>query len=115
MAMDGLAVVRVRSDVVQTLADAEENISLCRQLLGGDGRRFPVLVDIRQALPLSPEVRHFYTGDRLMEAFSALGLLVESSPLGRTMGNIYLRIASPRVPTRLFTEEASALVWLRSK
>ncbi|MGZ3442224.1 MAG: DUF7793 family protein [Polyangia bacterium] len=30
------------------------------------------------------------------------------------MGNIYLRVARPGVPTRLFPDEASALAWLNT-
>jgi hypothetical protein len=48
----------------------------------------------------------------LVERFSALALLVEGSPFGRMMGNVYLRIARPGIPTQLFAEEAQARKWL---
>ena len=34
-------------------------------------------------------------GERLDTSFAAMGLLVRGSPLGRTMGNVYLKIARP--------------------
>ena len=41
-----------------------------------------------------------------------LALLVEASPFGRMFGNVYLRIANPGVPTRLFSDETEAAGWL---
>jgi hypothetical protein len=31
------------------------------------------------------------------------------------MGNLYLRIARPGLPTRLFNEEAAATAWLKDQ
>jgi len=59
-------------------------------------------------------VRHYYTGEVLLASFLALALVVEATPFGRMMGNIYLRVARPGVPTRLFPDEPSALTWLRT-
>jgi hypothetical protein len=106
----GVVVTRIRQGAVQDLADARENLGASTTAAGGVRR--PLLVDISGAAPLPPEVRHYYTGERLVGAFTALALVVEASPLGTTMGNIYLRIASPGIPTRLFTREAAALDWL---
>ena len=95
----------------QTVDDARENLA-ATATLAGDGRR-PLLVDISRAAPLDPEVRHFYTGTQLVAAFHALGLLVEATPFGHVMGNIYLRVARPGIPTRLFVDRTKAFAWLR--
>jgi hypothetical protein len=109
---DGLVVVRIRAGMLQTVADARANIDAAVAACGG--RRRPLLVDISRGEPLQAVVRHFYTGEVLVEAFLALGLVVEASPFGRMMGNIYFRIAKPGIPTHLFTDEASAVRWLRT-
>ena len=72
-----------------------------------------MLVDITGCPPLSAETRHVYSGQTLVAGFSALGLLVEASPLGRMMGNVYFRVARPGIPTHLFIEEDRAIRWLR--
>jgi hypothetical protein len=41
-----------------------------------------------------------------------MALLNEASPFGRIMGNVYLRIARPGIPTMLFSDEAAAVEWL---
>jgi len=108
---DGVVSVRVRPGAEQSLADARENLGSALALR--EGVRRPLLVDIRKAAPLAAEVRHYYSGQVLVEGFSALGLLVEASPLGRMMGNVYFRVARPGIPARLFTDESQAVVWLR--
>jgi hypothetical protein len=106
----GIVVTRINKGATQDLTDAQQNLG--GSVTAAAGVRRPLLVDISGATPLSPEVRHYYTGERLVGAFTALALVVEASPLGRTMGNIYLRISSPGIPTRLFTLESAALEWL---
>jgi hypothetical protein len=108
---DGVVSVRVRPGAQQSMTDARENLGSALALR--EGVRRPLLVDMRKAAPLDAEVRHYYSGQVLVEGFSAIGLLVEASPLGRMMGNVYFRVARPGIPARLFTDESQAVVWLR--
>ena len=107
-----IVVARI-GEQAQSLDDARDNLAACARL--AEPERKPLLVDIRAARPLVPEVRHYYTGERLDASFSAFGLLVRGSALGHMMGNIYLRIARPGIPTQLFSEEHKALKWLRAR
>jgi hypothetical protein len=107
---EGLVVVRICDGAYQSLDDAKTNLATA--LAATAGRRRPLLVDIRTAQPLDAEARHHYSGRTLVDGFLALALLVDSSPFGRMMGNVYLRIARPGIPTQLFTEERRAVEWL---
>ena len=109
---DRIVVARL-GDGVQTVDDARENLAACVRLAAPD--RKALLVDIRAARPLLPEVRHQYMGERLDSSFAAMGLLVRGNSLGVTMGNVYLKIARPGIPTHIFTQEPKALAWLRGK
>ena len=95
----------------QSLADAQENLALA--VSETRGTRRPLLIDIRTAQPLDADARHHYSGQTLVERFSALALLVEASPFGRMFGNVYLRVARPGIPTQLFSDEARAVEWLK--
>jgi len=108
---EGLVIVRINDGARQALEDAQENLAMA--VSETHGTRRPLLVDIRQSLPLDADARHHYSGQTLIESFSALALLVEASPFGRMMGNVYLRVARPGIPTRLFSDEAQAMAWLR--
>jgi len=107
---DGLVVVKIRDGACQSLEDAKTNLAAAIAETGG--RRRPLLVDIRTAQPLDAEARHHYSGQALVDSFSVLALLVESSFLGRMIGNVYLRVARPGIPAQLFTDESRALEWL---
>ena len=106
---DGVISVRIRTGAQQSLADAKANLGAA--LEARDGQRRPLLVDIRNALPLDAEVRHYYSG-QVLDGFTALAMLIDASPFGRMMGNIYLRVARPGIPTRLFTQPEPARAWL---
>ena len=108
---DGIVLTRIAVGVQQSLADARLNLAATVEACGQKKR--PLLVDISRCEPLEPEVRHYYTGKILVDSFLALALVVEATPFGLMMGNIYLRVARPGVPTRLFPTEAGALAWLR--
>jgi len=108
---DGVLIVRIRRDSRQRPADARENLDAALSETGG--RRRPLLVDITGSPPLDAETRHLYSGQTLVAGFTALALLVEASPLGRMMGNVYFRIARPGIPTHLFVEENRAMEWLK--
>ncbi len=108
---DGIVIARIHEGADQSLDDARANLAASIAATGGV--RCPLLVDISRCRPLEPEVRHYYTGKLLTDAFSALALLIEATPFGRMMGNVYLRVARPGVPTRLFSDEVAALGWLR--
>ena len=106
----GLLIVRINDGAEQTLDDATENLAAAVSETGG--KRRPLLIDIRTAKPLDADARHHYSGQTLVDRFSALALLVEASPFGRMMGNVYLRVARPGIPTRLFSDETQATQWL---
>jgi hypothetical protein len=106
-----IVAIRILPDVLQSLDDARANIETCAQAAGN--RRCRLLIDIRKAALISAEVRHYYSGEKLAQWFSALALLVDASPVGRVMGNLYLRISRPGVPTRIFSAEDPAMTWLR--
>jgi hypothetical protein len=106
----GLVIVRINNGAHQTLDDARENLTLA--VSETQGKRRPLLIDIRRAKPLDADARHHYSGQTLVERFSALALIVEASPFGRMMGNVYLRVARPGIPTQLFSDETRAAAWL---
>jgi hypothetical protein len=108
---DGVLIVRIRDGARQRPADAQENLDTA--LAEGSGKRRPLLVDITGSPPLDADTRHLYSGQTLVDGFTALALLVEASPLGTMMGNVYFRVARPGIPTYLFTDEVRAVEWLK--
>ena len=110
LSKDGFVAVKIRDGASQSLEQAKANLSAAIRETAG--RRRPLLVDIRMGQPLDADARHHYSGEVLADNFSALALVVEASPLGRMVGNVYLRIARPGIPTQLFEDESRAAEWL---
>jgi len=92
------------------LDDAKEMMALHRRLTGG--RAAGLLMDIRALRSLPHEVRIYFTQPEHVEVHRAVALLV-GSPLSRAIGNFFLGFNKPAMPMRLFSDEQSALEWLR--
>ena len=90
------------------LEDATAALEEMAQLT--DGRRSPLLVDMRDTGPQDRPARIEFA--RRGDLVSAVALVV-ATPLSRMMGNFFLNVSKPMAPTRLFDDEASALAWLQ--
>jgi hypothetical protein len=92
------------------LADAQEVIRAVASLCGGVRR--PVLVDLRELRSMSRDCRRYFAGPETAKVETAAALLVVS-PVARAVGNFFMGLNKPLLPTRLFTSEPEALAWLK--
>lgn len=106
---DGIIIQRIKPDVTQSLADARENTALFERLAGDEKR--PILVDMRAKFTTGPGVREFYASPEAGRRVLAMTLLI-GSQVGRLIGNLYMTVAPPRFPTRMFTSEEESIAWL---
>ncbi len=106
---EGIVITRVLPEVRQSLNDAIENLSVSAEACGG--QRAPIVIDLRNAVPLDAETRHYYTGKQLTDFFTSIAILVRAGAFGKMVGNLYLRVANPGIPSRLFDSEAEAIEW----
>ena len=102
------ATVLPRSE--QTLADAQESIRVIAGLTGGKGA--PCLIDMRGVKSVDQGARAYYTGPEAARVQRALAMLV-SSPVSRVLGNFFIAVSPPSVPTRMFTVEEESIDWLK--
>lgn len=97
----------------QTLADAEEQLR--EQAAHFGATRRPFLMDISRVRSLSRDARNYFANsEESMALFSCVALIV-GSPLSRAVGNFFIGLNKPRMPTRLFTSIDDALVWIREE
>ena len=108
---EGILISRVKENEYETLADARQNAAALMKLKGADAT-LPLLVDFSKASGQDAETRKFYA-EESVKWTHRVALLV-NSPVARVMGNIYMGLNKPLVPTRLFTDEKEALAWLKS-
>ena len=106
---NGLIYAKIHAGAEQTLDDAKENLDVATKMAGG--KICPVLIDIRAMKSISSEAREYYAGDKASQVLLACALLI-GNPISKLIGNFFLTLHKPRMPTRLFTDEETALEWL---
>lgn len=109
---DGIIVQLVHSTRKQELADARANIAAFEEL--AEGKHHPVLVDMRASFATGPGVREYYASKEANLHTTALALLIGSST-SRMIGNFFMQLNAPPMPTRLFTDAPEAVRWLLSR
>lgn len=107
---DGIIYASVAAGAEESLADAQENIRACAALC--NGQRHPVLINLNGLKSQDREARMYYSGPETARVVSALAL-VSSSRLSTIIANFFLSITKGTIPTKLFTAEAEAIVWLK--
>jgi hypothetical protein len=107
---DGVVRFRSKPGGAHNLDDAHENIEAMRKLVQVGTRR-PSVVDFAGIHSMTRDARAFYAGPESAQLMTAVGILVDSF-LSRAMGNFFMGINKPLMPTRLFSSEAEALAWL---
>lgn len=68
---------------------------------------------MRDIKSMDREARRFFAGPECAKAESAAALVI-GSPITKAIGNFFLGLNKPIIPTRLFTNEADAIVWLKT-
>jgi len=91
------------------LEQAKENTKYVRELSGDNV--YPILVDIRKIRSISKEARDHFAMRGRKPGVTAIAMLV-SSPLSRIIGNFFLGLNQPVVPTKMFTDRDMAEQWV---
>lgn len=111
MGEEGVARTRVKPNIEITIDHAIENTKTITSFY--INKKFPVLVDTRGIKSISQEAREHFSGHGREAKASALGIIIKS-PVSRVIGNFFLGVNKPAVPTRLFDNEDDALTWLKN-
>jgi hypothetical protein len=107
---DGIVRVKVKPNIQIHLQDAQAAMRAVSGVCGG--KRCPALVDMRGLVAMDREARLFFAGEETAKVESAAALVIDS-PLSRAVGNFFMGLNKPIIPTRLFTSEAEGLAWLK--
>lgn len=91
------------------------DISIARKIVQDriafkEGVTYPSLFDIQRVEHSTKEARD-YMADEGNQLVRASAIMV-SSPVLRMMANFFIMVNKPKNPTRMFTDERSALDWL---
>jgi hypothetical protein len=97
-------------------AEAEMSIEVAeacvqKRIAFSEGISYPCLFDITHIKPVNKEVREYFAteGAKLIKA----GAIITKSLFTKMLANIFLSINKPQIPIKLFSDEASAIKWLK--
>jgi hypothetical protein len=93
------------------LADALQNHEASMMLTKGD--RYLVLVDARVSVSVSREARAYAAGAKYGDQSIASAFIITSTA-NKLIGNFYINVNKPEVPTRIFSSEEKAIEWLEA-
>jgi hypothetical protein len=99
-----------KSNVVIDL-DAAKKIVIDRIALS-NGTDYPTLSYIDGLSSVTKEARDYFSKGDGIKHMKRLALIT-TSPISRIVGNFWMQISRPTVPTRLFSSEEDALNWLK--
>lgn len=103
-----VTVVKKGSEI--ELQDAIENTKSVIQV--SQGKSYPMLVDTREIRSISKEARDHFSMRNRKGAVNAIAVLV-GSPISVVVGNFFMGLNKPAVPTKLFTTPEKAFKWLK--
>lgn len=107
---DGVLRFEYDGDVID-LPTARALLAAGRVALGDDVRPHPTLVVLHRAVVDRAARRYFaYSADARETTLRVA--IVANNPVARVIGNFFVGLNRPDVPTRLFGDEASAVAWL---
>ena len=108
---DGILRLKLLNGSVITLENLKETYTVFKQLLGN--KQVLLLLDARVKYKFSKAAREFAASKNANLNRVATAYLINSF-VGRVMANFYIRFNKPAVPTKIFTTEEAALIWLKS-
>lgn len=109
---DGIARTKVKPGSEVGIKEAREN-SRAVNSLSVNGDKFPLLIDARGIKSMSREARNQFSTRGRETQVTSFAIIIDS-PLSRVIGNFFMGINKPAVPTRLFENEKAAIKWLLS-
>ncbi|HVJ90857.1 MAG TPA: hypothetical protein VM580_13725 [Labilithrix sp.] len=93
-----------------TLETARADLAALKALC--DGKRYPLLCDLRNLKGTDRDARQYFAGGEAAEVYSALAL-VGGTPMSNIIGNVFLAISGTKTPAKLFSDQESAIEWLK--
>lgn len=90
-------------NVVQSIVDYRLSVS--------EGKEYPLLINVIPVKNITKEARDFLASKKGCEGVIAAGILIDSV-IGSMIGNFFISVNRPLVPTKIFTGEEEAKKWL---
>ena len=92
------------------LEDAQKEVAFAAEV--GGGQKVLSIVDISNVKSVEQKARRYYSGVEAGRAYKAVALVV-NSPISKMLGNFFLGLNKPPMPTKLFNSKEEGIAWLK--
>ena len=106
---DNIIYTEVKLNAIIDVEAARENTRMVRQLSGE--KKYPLLVDLNNIKSITKEAREHFSMKGREPYINSLAMVIKS-PISRMIGNYFINLSSPIVPTKLFNSKEKAIKWL---
>jgi len=106
---DGIWYIYAKPNIEHTLEEAKLQGQLAFELFKGE--KANMLLDIRDAPPLSIDARNYYGSDEALKFVKCI-CLITNSAFSRMIGNFYFAFINKRVKTKLVKNVAEGVTWI---
>lgn len=103
---------RVKQDQVVDVAEMKEMLRYAEEFMGH--KRHYAVVDFGGNLTSSTEARQIYADAEYIQKYRMADAFLVKSLSVRLIANFFIKVTKPKINTRLFTEETSAVNWLET-
>ncbi|RMG19085.1 MAG: hypothetical protein D6730_22105 [Bacteroidetes bacterium] len=93
-----------------TLADAQRAYRQVAKML--DGKKVPVLVDMRAPVKIERAARQYYASEA--KNYFCAGAIIVGSPFSKILANFFMGFNKPPMPMRVVNAEEEGMEWLKS-
>lgn len=108
---DEILFVKMKPNIDIGAHELTELFNLSNEL--SDFKKRFVIIDTRENFNSASEVRTLYTDDAFIKYRYADAFIVNSLPM-RLLVNFYISFNNPKIPSKMFNNEESALHWVNS-
>lgn len=106
--IDEILIGEIKSELVD-LEVAKSAVKFRLEKFGD--KHYPFLINIKTVKHVTKEAREYLASKNGCEKVSASAILINSS-ITSMLGNFFIKINKPLVPTKLFTDKTLAIQWL---
>jgi len=106
---DNIIYTEVKLNAIIDLDAAKNNTEMVRKLSGE--KKYPLLVDLNNIKSITKEARDHFAMKGREPLINSLAMVIKS-PISRMIGNYFINLSSPIVPTKLFNSKEKAIKWL---
>ena len=108
---DGIIQIDMKADNTLQLVDAKQMVNAFAEISGG--KKYPLLFIAGDFALASPAARKYASGIEANQ-YTLASVFVVKNSIQKIMGNAYISFNKPITPTKIMTNQESAVAWLKT-